>query len=183
MADIAFASVEKIFNVVTEIKQAVETARQNKDEVVDIKERVETVEVVVSDLDQLDLTNASMDRALLNLHNTLHRALELVKECEKTNMLCLLCIAQDLSKQLLRVQDDISHKLLQVTLATTIHITRRLGKAKPTTRRNRRIIRKKRRPAGHRPPRPHQVITFFFFSFVQSYTQTEIHLIHEIFYS
>lgn len=59
MADIAFGSVE-FFKVVAEI-EAVETARQKREGVIDIQERIESVDDALLELVKTDMTKEPID--------------------------------------------------------------------------------------------------------------------------
>ncbi|TVU24439.1 hypothetical protein EJB05_26875, partial [Eragrostis curvula] len=122
MDDLAIGILEKLFKIGLEIKKAVETVQQNKEECCEIEERVVIVRAILTHLSEAT-KNEAMESALEDLYRTLRRALNLIKDCQKKSILCHFCTSGALSKQLCRVRDDITRKIMAVQFATTLQLT------------------------------------------------------------
>ncbi|KAJ1256943.1 hypothetical protein BS78_K260200, partial [Paspalum vaginatum] len=124
MAD-PVAGVEKIVKLGLAIKEAVDTVRHNEEECREIRKRVLRFSAILSQLQQTGLMNDSpaLSDALEDLEESLHQALELVMACQERSTIRRLINAGDLSKQLLRVKDDILNKVMLASFAINAHTT------------------------------------------------------------
>ncbi|KAM0857665.1 hypothetical protein ACQ4PT_048323 [Festuca glaucescens] len=130
MAD-AVGIVTKAVELALEIKDAVDTVRQNSKDCAHIKRRVERVRHTLSLCEgnaELMETPAVRD-AVEALAEVLVEALELVTGCqEETNAVCLYCTAGKLSKQLSKVDRGISDGNAEATFAILVyHISKQTG--------------------------------------------------------
>ncbi|XP_066338798.1 uncharacterized protein [Miscanthus floridulus] len=124
MADFALASVEKIIKAAMAIKKAVQTVRQNEVECREIEELAATIMDILLLLKNTAVMNhPAMHRALAGLERTLNHALKLVTVCQGRNVACRLLGSGDMSRKLRRVKDDILHKTVLGTFATTVRVT------------------------------------------------------------
>ncbi|CAL4990438.1 unnamed protein product [Urochloa decumbens] len=124
MADIAFGSVEKIVKVGLAIKEAVDTVCQNQEECKEIQKVVASVSAILSQLQQAKvLKGPAVDGALMGLEESLDRALKLVMECQEGHIVRRFFTAGDMSKELRRVQDDITQKMMLGLFAVNIQAT------------------------------------------------------------
>ncbi|XP_039771590.1 uncharacterized protein LOC120639771 isoform X2 [Panicum virgatum] len=124
MADIAFGSVEKIVKVGFAIKEAVDKVRQNKEECQEIQKVVARVSSILSQLQQTNmLKGPAVDGALMGLEETLNRAVKFVMECQEGHIVRHFFTALDMSKELRRMQDDISPKMMLGLFAINVHTT------------------------------------------------------------
>jgi hypothetical protein len=78
-------------------------------------------------LSQLQQTNMlkgpAVDGALMGLEETLDRALKLVRECQEGHIVRRFFTAGDMSKELRRVHDDISLKMMLELFAVNVQAT------------------------------------------------------------
>ncbi|CAL4982809.1 unnamed protein product [Urochloa decumbens] len=124
MADIAFGSVEKIVKLGLAIKEAVNKVRQNEEECQEIQKVVHRVSAILSQLQQTKmLKGPAVDGALMGLEESLDRALKLVMECQEVHIVRRFFTAGDMSKELRRVQDDISQKMMLGLFAINVQAT------------------------------------------------------------
>jgi L1 cell adhesion molecule like protein len=124
MADFALGSVEKIVKAAMAIKKAVQTVRQNEVECREIEELAATIMDILLLLQNTAVMNQpAMNRALDGLERTLNYALKLVTVCQGRNVACRLLGSGDISRKLRQVKDDILHKTVLGTFATTVRVT------------------------------------------------------------
>ncbi|CAN6363647.1 unnamed protein product [Urochloa humidicola] len=124
MADIAFGSVEKIVKIGLAIKEAVDKVRQNEVECQEIQKVVHRVSAILSQLQQTKmLKGPAVDGALMGLEESLDRALKLVIECQEGHIVRRFFTAGDMAKELRRVQDDISQKMMLGLFAINVQAT------------------------------------------------------------
>jgi hypothetical protein len=116
--------VEKIAGITLAIAEAVETVRENEGECREIEQRAHRVSGLLSRLKELLATTGhqNMTGSLGDLENSLRRAHTLVRSCQGRNMVCLLCTAGKLSKQLRGAHDDISQKLMVVVFSINVNM-------------------------------------------------------------
>ncbi|CAL4903393.1 unnamed protein product [Urochloa decumbens] len=117
--------VKQIVEVGIKINDAVDTVRHNKEECVQIKEHVDRVRAVLSNLkdDESTGTNKSaLSAALGALEDTLVRAYELVMICQETNIVSHFFTGGKLSKKLSQAKDGINQQTLLVVLATNTEL-------------------------------------------------------------
>lgn len=124
MADIAFGSVEKIVKIGLKIKEAADTVRRNEEECQEIQKVVARVSAILLQLHQTKMMKGpAVDGALLGLEETLDRALKLVVECQEGHIVGRFFTAGGMSKELRRVQDDISQKMMLALFAINVQAT------------------------------------------------------------
>nr|CAB3490514.1 unnamed protein product [Digitaria exilis] len=124
MADIAFSSVEKIVKIGLKIKEAADTVRRNEEECQEIQKVVVRVSAILSQLQQTKMMKGpAVDGALIGLEETLDRALKLVVECQEGHIVGRFFTAGGMSKELRRVQDDISQKMMLALFAINVQAT------------------------------------------------------------
>ncbi|KAL6908115.1 hypothetical protein ACP4OV_002285 [Aristida adscensionis] len=130
-------SVEKIVKLSLAIKAAVDTVRHNREECHEIRTRVVRVSAVLSRLPEAAgvADDPATGAALEDLEEALRRAHAVVTACQEESTACLLCAAGRQARQLRRVQDDISQKVMLVVLATNVHVTITLGQNLPRPQR------------------------------------------------
>ncbi|TVU23635.1 hypothetical protein EJB05_26011, partial [Eragrostis curvula] len=119
---IVFYSVQKIFEMVAAITEAVQTVRQNKKECEDIARCVASVSTVLTRLHQSTpmAADPAMGGALGELAASLGRALELVRKCQRSSKVRRYVGAGDMAKELRRVQDDIDRKVTLASFAANV---------------------------------------------------------------
>ncbi|TVU04351.1 hypothetical protein EJB05_50085, partial [Eragrostis curvula] len=124
MAD-PVASVEKIVKIGLKIKEAADTVRQNEEACLEIRKSVLRYSTMLSQLQQRGVMNNSsvMSSALDDLAETLERALKLVMACQEKGKISRFVSAGDLSKQLRRVKDNMSEKVMVVLCALQVYNT------------------------------------------------------------
>ncbi|CAN6342848.1 unnamed protein product [Urochloa humidicola] len=115
----AVGTITKIVEVALKIKKAADTVKQNEDECMQIKDRVEVLSSTLSQhQENAELMNNFAVRAALEaLGETLGEALGLVTECQETKFVCLLCTAGSLSKKLTKLEQRISNKNMDAMFA------------------------------------------------------------------
>ncbi|KAM3354834.1 hypothetical protein ACQJBY_025533 [Aegilops geniculata] len=117
----AVSTVTKIVEVALKIKKAADTVKQNEDACKQIKGRVEILSTTLSQYqNNTELMNNSAVRLALDaLADILGEALKLVTDCqeEDTNFPCLLYSSGKLSQELMKVEQHISNKNMDATLA------------------------------------------------------------------
>ncbi|TVU23608.1 hypothetical protein EJB05_25983, partial [Eragrostis curvula] len=124
MAD-PVASVEKIVKIGLKIKEAADTVRHNEEACLEIRKSVLRYSTMLSQLQQRGVMNNSsvMSGALDDLAETLERALKLVMACQEKGKISRFVSAGDLSKQLRRVKDNMSEKVMVVLCALQVYNT------------------------------------------------------------
>jgi len=108
----AVGGVAKIVGVVLKIKEAANTARQNKKDCHHIRSRVDILNRTLSHHEHnADLMeDSSVMAALEALDGILAEALQVITECqEERNIVCVYCTAGKLSRQLTKVEQRISN--------------------------------------------------------------------------
>ncbi|XBI32751.1 hypothetical protein VPH35_056160 [Triticum aestivum] len=106
----AVAAVTKIVDIALKIKKAADTVKQNEHACKQMKGRVEILSTTLL--------------ALAALADILGEALKLVTDCqeEDTNFLCLFYNAGKLSQELIKVEQHISNKTMDATLAIIAYL-------------------------------------------------------------
>uniref|UniRef100_A0ACD5WPN8 Uncharacterized protein n=1 Tax=Avena sativa TaxID=4498 RepID=A0ACD5WPN8_AVESA len=108
----AVGGVAKIVGVALKIKEAANTARQNKKDCHHIRSRVDILNKTLSQHEHnADLMEDSAVMAALEaLDGILAEALEVITECQQErNIVCVYCTAGKLSRQLTKVEQRISN--------------------------------------------------------------------------
>jgi hypothetical protein len=108
----AVSGVANIVDVALKIKEAADTAHQNKKDCHHIKSRVDILNRTLSHhVNKADLmADYAVMAALQALNEILAEALEVVIECqEKRNIICIYYTAGNMSQQLSKVEQRISY--------------------------------------------------------------------------
>ncbi|CAL4978935.1 unnamed protein product [Urochloa decumbens] len=117
-------SVEKIIKVALSIKEAVKTVRKNKEQCREIRKRVLRVSALLKRLQETEMIqDPAMCDALEALEETLTRTHDLIVACQKKNIMCRLCMAGDLAKQLREVKQDNSDQMVDGIFAANVSAT------------------------------------------------------------
>ncbi|TVU23632.1 hypothetical protein EJB05_26008, partial [Eragrostis curvula] len=130
--------VEKIIQIAFAIKEAVETVRDNKEDCLEVEQRVLRISGLLSLLkgsSETMMRHHAMSGALEDLEAAVRRALEAVTACQGRNVLFLFCAAGKNAKRLRRVQDVISHRTMVAMFACTVAVfvaTEGLHSAQPS---------------------------------------------------
>ncbi|CAO2142673.1 unnamed protein product [Urochloa humidicola] len=114
-------SVEKIVKIALAIKEAVETLEKNKKDCTEIGRRVARISAVLKGIPEEEMVkDPAMGDTLKALDESLTCALELIKACQKKNIMCQFCMSNSLSKQLLEVKQDITNQMVDSIFATKV---------------------------------------------------------------
>ncbi|TKW02292.1 hypothetical protein SEVIR_8G235700v4 [Setaria viridis] len=129
MADIALGSAVRVVNVALAIKTAVDTAKQNKKDCVEIGKLAALVNSHTERLKKKTeaMADPAMRDALEAMADCLDDALLLIAKCNGKCFLLRYLKASDMSKQLRRANDEISKKMLLGIFATCVDTNIALG--------------------------------------------------------
>lgn len=106
MADVAWASLERIIKVALQIKQAVDTIKHNKKECVRIERCVADVSLILQQLEKTKVT-AAMRGPLEGIAKSVDEALDVVNEWKRKNSLSQFFGASSMKTKLDGVQKEI----------------------------------------------------------------------------
>lgn len=120
MSGITLGSVEKIAGIALQIKEAVETVRQNEKECRAIERCVARVRAILSWIKETMPNHPAMSGPLEDLAESTQEALVLVTECQRRHIIRRLWGAGDMAKELRGVQEDIVHKLMVWNVVTNV---------------------------------------------------------------
>ncbi|XP_004979910.1 proline-rich receptor-like protein kinase PERK2 isoform X2 [Setaria italica] len=110
--------VEKIIDIAINLKDAVETVRENKEECRGIEKLVRRISDLLSLLkDSEMMRHKVIGGPLEDLGDAIRRAHDVVTACQGKNILCLFCKAGKLAKKLSQVKNDISHGMMLAIFA------------------------------------------------------------------
>jgi len=119
MVDLVLGSVKEIGKLVLEVKAAADAVRHNKDACVELTNIVDLLGAIIAPLEDLEMSKKPVMRAALtSLERALRRGHKLVTACQRErNFIYILFKARRLSRQLLKVKDDITHQMLIANFA------------------------------------------------------------------
>jgi hypothetical protein len=111
--------VDKIIGIAINIKDAVETVRENKEECRDIEKLVCRVSDLLSLLKESELMrHRVIGGPLEDLGDAISRAHDVVAACQRKNNLCFFCKARTTAKKLSQVKTDISEGMMLAIFAS-----------------------------------------------------------------
>lgn len=123
MVDVV-GSVKEVIKLALVVKTAADTVRHNKDACLELTNIVDLLGAILEPLENMDMSKKPMMRAALtSLERALRRGHNLVTDCQrKRNLIYTLLMARYLSKQLLKVKDDISAQMNIVNFAVGVAV-------------------------------------------------------------